>query len=117
MNLCCQLMRLQAMDRTPTEGKRLCIVACGAGPAPEVAKLVALAQQGGWNVHIVATPAALNFLDLRALERLTGTPVRNDYGQGAKGRRPSDSQALIIAPATYNSINKLAAGINDTYAL
>jgi len=97
--------------------KRLCVIACGAGPAPEVGKLVALAQQRGWDVRIVATPSALGFLDLKALERLTGTPVRHDYGQRTKGPRSSESHALIIAPATYNSINKLAAGINDTYAL
>ncbi|WP_433294447.1 flavoprotein [Actinoplanes sp. CA-030573] len=104
------------MTETSDE-KRLCVIACGAGPAPEVGKLVALAQQRAWDVQIVATPAALSFLDLERLERLTGTPVRHDYGQRTKGPRTSDSQALIIAPATYNSINKLAAGINDTYAL
>ena len=41
----------------------------------------------------------------------------SDYGQRPKGPRSSDAQALIIAPATYNTINKLAVGINDTYAL
>ncbi|BCJ55877.1 hypothetical protein Asp14428_73520 [Actinoplanes sp. NBRC 14428] len=97
--------------------KRLCVVACGAGPAPEVGKLVTLAQRSGWTVQIVATPAALSFLDLEALERLTGNPVRDDYRQRTRGPRASDSHALIIAPATYNSINKLAVGINDTYAL
>lgn len=97
--------------------RRLCIVVCGAGPASEVGKLVSLAQRRDWSVHIVATPVALNFLDLAALERLTGTAVRHDYGQRATGPRSSHSHALIIAPGTYNSINKLAAGINDTYAL
>jgi hypothetical protein len=31
--------------------------------------------------------------------------------------RASTADALIVAPATFNTINKLAAGVNDTYAL
>jgi len=37
---------------------------------------------------------------------------------GRRGsRRSSAADGLIIAPATYNTINKLALGINDTYPL
>ena len=105
------------MDRRQHEERRLSVIACGAGPAPEVRKLISLAQQDGWKVQIVATPAAIKFLDLEALERQCGSQVRSNYGQAREGARSSDSHALIMAPATYNSINKLAAGISDTYAL
>jgi phosphopantothenoylcysteine synthetase/decarboxylase len=69
-------------------------------------------------VRVVATPAALGFLDTDALATQTGAPVRSDYrAPGERGQRSSSADAIVVAPGTYNSINKLAAGINDTYAL
>jgi hypothetical protein len=98
--------------------RTLCIVICAAGPAPHVEVLVEMAQSDGWTVRIIATPAAMAFLDTRALAERCGSPVRSDYqSTGEPGRRSSTADAIIVAPATYNSINKLAAGINDTYAL
>jgi len=58
-------------------GRVLLVVVCGAGPAGEVGELVKLAQERGWTVGVVATPAALEFFDLPALEQLTGSPVRS----------------------------------------
>jgi phosphopantothenoylcysteine synthetase/decarboxylase len=96
----------------------LCIIVCGAGPAPQAGKLVELAQAGGWAVRVVATPAGLTFIDPAALQQPTGSPVRSDYSPPGRPRaHHSAADAVIIAPATYNTINKLAAGINDTYAL
>ena len=95
----------------------LTVIVCGAGPASEVGQLVVgLAQEHGWTVHVVATPAALDFLDVPAIEALTGSPVRSQYRKPGEPRsRPAD--AIIVAPATYNTINKWAQGTGDTYAL
>jgi phosphopantothenoylcysteine synthetase/decarboxylase len=94
----------------------LCVVVCGAGPAAEVGQLVKLAHERGWAVQVVATPAALAFLDNAAIEAQTGGSVRSQYrNQGEPRPRPAD--AIIVAPATYNTINKWAQGISDTYAL
>ncbi|MGH3735564.1 MAG: flavoprotein [Micromonosporaceae bacterium] len=96
--------------------RALYVVACGAGPASEVGNLVGLAHDAGWSVHVIPTAAAVeHFLDVPALEELTGTPVRLGYsGDGPRLPVPS---AVIVAPATYNTINKWAAGICDTYPL
>jgi phosphopantothenoylcysteine synthetase/decarboxylase len=65
---------------------------------------------------MIATPAALDFIDVAALETQTGSPVRSQYRKPGEPRsRPAD--AIIVAPATYNTINKWANGISDTYAL
>lgn len=102
----------------PAGARTLCIVVCGAGPASRVNVLVALAQREGWTVRIVATPSGLTFLDADGLAEQCGGSVRSDYrSNGPPGERSSAADAVIVAPATYNSINKLAAGINDTYAL
>lgn len=53
-------------------------------------------------------------LDRPALEAQTGRPVRVDYQPADRLPRAA---GVIVAPATYNTINKWAAGIADTYPL
>ena len=94
----------------------LAIVVCGAGPAVEIATFVKLAIDRGWTVQVIATAAALEFFDQAAIEALTGTSVRSQYpAPGSSRSRVPD--AIAVAPATYNTINKWALGISDTYAL
>ena len=97
-------------------GRRLAVVVCGAGPAAAIATFITLAQDQGWTVQVIATPSALDFFDEPAIERLTGRPVKSQYGWPGTPR--SDiPDAVVVAPATYNTINKWAHGISDTYAL
>ncbi|MEV8635604.1 flavoprotein [Streptosporangium sp. NPDC051023] len=94
----------------------LYVIVCAAGAARDVGRLVALAQDAGWIVQVVATPPALDFIDVPALEQQTGRPVRSQYRKPHEPRPPR-ADAIIVAPATYNTINKFAQGITDTYAL
>ncbi|GIJ46672.1 flavoprotein [Virgisporangium aliadipatigenens] len=94
----------------------LCVVVCAAGPASQVGVLVALAREAGWTVRVVVTPAALDFVDGGALAALAGSPVRSAYRAFGASRSPIPD-AVIVAPATFNTVNKLAAGIADNYAL
>lgn len=101
------------------DGRRnrvLYTIVCGAGPAADVSRLVSMAQERGWDVQVIATPAALDFVDIAALETQTGRSVRSQYRKPGEPRSPR-ADAIIVAPATYNTINKWAAGISDTYAL
>ncbi len=100
-----------------TPGRRvLTIVACGAGPAAAIGTCVKLAQDRGWTVQVTATPAALEFFDAAAIADQAGSPVRSQYAKtGAP--RSLIPDAILVAPATYNTINKWAQGISDTYAL
>jgi phosphopantothenoylcysteine synthetase/decarboxylase len=89
---------------------------CGAGPATAIGTLISRARDRGWTVQVIATPAALEFFDHSAVENQTGRPVRSQYRKpGAP--RSEIADAIIVAPATYNTINKWAQGISDTYAL
>jgi flavoprotein len=100
----------------PAEGRVLYVIVCGAGPAGDVGRLVDLAHDRGWTVQIIATPSALPFIDVPKLEAQTGRTVRSEYrSPGEPKSAPAD--AIIVAPATYNTINKWANGISDTYAL
>ena len=57
----------------------LYVIACAAPPAQDVGQLVRLAQAGGWDVCVLATPSGRKFTDVAALEQLTGHPVRSEY--------------------------------------
>ncbi|GAA1680432.1 flavoprotein [Fodinicola feengrottensis] len=108
------------MTDEPTKKSRvLWVFVCGAGPAARVGILVSLAQDDGWDVHLIATPAGAGFIDIEALEKQTGNPVRTSHRTSSERRatgRPAPD-AIIVAPASYNTINKLAHGTADTYAL
>ena len=95
----------------------LYVIACGAPPASEVASLVSLAQQHDWDTCVLTTPAGRKFTDLAALERLTGHPVRSEYKNPGEPDVLPGADAIIVAPATVNTINKWATGICDTLAL
>lgn len=92
------------------------MIVCAAGPAGEVGRLITLAQGRGWDVQVVATPSALAFLGIPELELQTRRPVRSEYRSPGAPRSPR-ADAIIVAPATFNTINKFANGISDTYAL
>jgi hypothetical protein len=94
----------------------LSVIACGAGPAAAVGTLIGQASERGWTVQVIATPAALDFLDVPAIEKQTERPVRSQYRKPGEPRSEK-ADAIIVAPATYNTINKWAQGISDTYAL
>jgi phosphopantothenoylcysteine synthetase/decarboxylase len=97
-------------------GRVLSVIVCGAGPATDIGTLVKLARDRGWTVQVIATPSALDFFDQAAIENQTGNPVKSQYSKpGAPRSQIPD--AIIVAPATYNTINKWALGISDTYAL
>jgi phosphopantothenoylcysteine synthetase/decarboxylase len=93
-----------------------CIV-CGAPPAAEAGRLVELAKLAGWDVCVVTTPLGTKFADLDELAELSGRPVRWEYKHPGEPDLFPRASALAVAPATFNTVNKLAAGIADTLAL
>jgi phosphopantothenoylcysteine synthetase/decarboxylase len=92
-------------------------VVCGSPPARDVGRLVELAQHRGWDVCVVSTPDGLKFIDLPGLASLTGHPVRHRYKHPGDPDVLPPPSAVIVAPATVNTVNKWAAGIADTLAL
>jgi len=95
----------------------LYVIACGAPPARDVGELVRLAQRDGWDVCVLASPSGRKFTDVAALERLTGHPVRSEYKNPGEPDVLPPPDAIIVAPATVNTINKWGAGICDTLPL
>jgi phosphopantothenoylcysteine synthetase/decarboxylase len=97
--------------------RTLYVIVCAAPPAREAQTLVDLAQRAGWDVCAIATPTATRFIDAAALQACTRHPVRSDYTRFGEPDVLPPADAMIVAPATFNTINKWAAGISDTLAL
>jgi len=98
-------------------GRVLYVIACAAPPAREAGLLVAAAQPAGWTVCVLLTPSAVRFTAVEALAGQTGFPVRSEYKNPGEPDVLPEPDAIIVAPATVNTINKWAAGICDTLAL
>ena len=71
----------------------------------------------GHDVHVVATDAALKFVGKPTLEAISRNTVHTDLYEGvAQVRHVAIGQAadlIVIAPATANTLAKLASGLAD----
>jgi phosphopantothenoylcysteine synthetase/decarboxylase len=95
----------------------LYVIACGSPLARQVGRLVELAQRDGWDVCVVTTPDGAKFVDRTALVRQTGHPVRSHYKNPGDPDVLPPADAMLVCPATVNTVNKWAVGITDTLAL
>jgi hypothetical protein len=95
----------------------LYVIVCASRPAQRVQDFVVLAQAASWDVCVIATPQATKFVDTPLLEKLTGHPVRSEYKRPEEPDVLPRANAIVVFPATFNTINKWALGISDTLAL
>jgi phosphopantothenoylcysteine synthetase/decarboxylase len=100
------------MERRPV----LYVVASGAAPARELPALVAdLTRE--WDTCVVTTPEGSRFFDAGRVAEMTGHPVRTSFKDPDAPDVLPPASAFAAVPATFNTINKWAAGISDTLAL
>jgi phosphopantothenoylcysteine decarboxylase len=94
----------------------LYLIVCAAPPAQQTPAVVSSLQAEGWDVCVIATPQAARWMDLLALAALTGHIVRMDYKLPGEADPLPKADAMLVMPATFNTINKWAQGISDTLA-
>jgi len=91
----------------------------GGIAAYKAADIASKLTQGGARVEAVMTGAAIRFIAPLTLRNVTGRPVITDMFEPASELSPEHialaeaADAVVIAPATANTIAKLAAGIAD----
>jgi phosphopantothenoylcysteine synthetase/decarboxylase len=100
------------MKRRPV----LYLIASGAAPVRDLPGLVAELTRG-WDTCVITTPEGSRFFDVRLVAQVTGHPVRTSYKDPDAPDVLPPPSAFAAAPATFNTINKWAAGISDTLAL
>lgn len=97
----------------------LYLVACACPPTLHIKTMIVAAQQRGWDTCLILTPSARRWLaeELDQLSALTGHPVRWEYKLPQEPDVLPPADVIVVAPATFNTINRWAAGISDTLAL
>jgi phosphopantothenoylcysteine synthetase/decarboxylase len=91
------------------------LILTGAPLTMRGAHLAQALVDAGWQVRVTATPAAVPWVDAEAITAVTGAPPRVEVRDPAQPKAPRPD-AVVVAPATFNTINKLALGIADTAA-
>jgi phosphopantothenoylcysteine decarboxylase/phosphopantothenate--cysteine ligase len=110
---------------------RILLGVTGGIAAYKALELVRLATGAGHAVRVVQTPASLAFVGAASFSALTGAPVLTDELERdpARGAFPdqeppphdplshlelvANADVLVVAPASANTIARLAAGIAD----
>lgn len=105
------------MNSFPSEKRPvLYLILCAAPPAREMHTFIPQLQAPGWDVCVIATPYATRWIDIPLLEQISGYVVRTDYKLPGEADPLPKADAILVMPATFNTINKWAQGIGDTLA-
>ncbi|MGX1668566.1 flavoprotein [Streptomyces sp. NPDC055400] len=104
------------------QGKVPGVVGSSAGGVEELRTgLVVPALERGWTVAVTLTPTAGRWLrasgESAELEGLTGLPVRAEPRLPGGSRPHPPVDCYVVAPASANTVAKLALGISDNQAL
>ena len=104
-------------------GKKILIGISGSIAAYKIPFLVRLLKKQGAEVQVVMTDAAKDFVTPLTLATLSGNPVLSKGFDPETGRWNSHvelglwADLFVIAPASANTLAKMAAGIADNYLL
>ena len=104
-------------------GKRIVVGVTGSIAAYKSALLVRLLIKSGAEVKVVMTPSASDFITPLTLATLSKNPVLNSFSVNETGEWNNHvelglwADAIVIAPATANTISKMANGLCDNLLL
>ncbi len=105
------------------EGKKIVLGVCGGIAAYKSAMLVRLLVKQGAEVKVIMTSSAQTFLSPLSLSTLSKNPVLSSFSSSTDGTWNNHvelglwADALVIAPATANTLAKMAHGICDNLLL
>lgn len=101
-------------------GSNLLFILTGSIAGFKACEAISQLVQRGHRVRTVATKAALQFVGPSTLEGLTGSPVLTDLFAAGAALEHIDltrwADAVIVCPATANTINRFSAGLADDLA-
>lgn len=106
--------RQVALESNHLKGKRIALLITGSIAAMKAPLIARSLRRQGADVLAFASSEALRYTTIEALEWSTTNPVVTKLTPAAE--HLSDEHpfaAYVVAPATYNTINKIAGGIAD----
>ncbi len=104
-------------------GKKILLGITGSIAAYKIPLLVRLLKKDGADVRVVMTPSARDFVTPLTLSTLSGNPVLSHGFDEKTGKWDSHvelglwADLFVIAPASANTMAKMAYGITDNYLL
>jgi phosphopantothenoylcysteine decarboxylase/phosphopantothenate--cysteine ligase len=105
------------------KGKKIIVGVTGSIAAYKAAVLVRALVKAGAEVRVVMTPLAKEFITPLTMATLSKHPVPVEFFNPENGEWNSHvklgvwADALVVAPATANTMAKMAAGIADNLLL
>ncbi|MCB0381111.1 MAG: bifunctional phosphopantothenoylcysteine decarboxylase/phosphopantothenate--cysteine ligase CoaBC [Flavobacteriales bacterium] len=105
------------------KGKNILLGISGGIASYKIATLTRLLKKSGANIKVVMTPAAKEFITPLTLSTLSENPVYSSFADKQTGEWNSHvelglwSDVMVVAPATANTIAKMANGICDNLLL
>jgi phosphopantothenoylcysteine synthetase/decarboxylase len=100
-------------------GRNIVLGVTGSIAAYKSADLTSQLTKANCNVHVVMTADALNFITALPFKTLSRNPVVTSLYDEEEGWKPThirladEADLLLVAPATANTIAKIAHGIAD----
>ncbi|NPV68707.1 MAG: bifunctional phosphopantothenoylcysteine decarboxylase/phosphopantothenate--cysteine ligase CoaBC [Anaerolineae bacterium] len=107
---------------TVLENKHILLGVTGSIAVYKAVDLASKLTQAGAHVTVIMTKAAQRFVSPLTFESVTGHPAYTDLWRSGSGELPThithiglgeDTDLLVIAPATANTLAKLATGLAD----
>lgn len=96
---------------------RVVVGVCGGIAAYKVVGVIRTLVLEGHDVHVIPTESALQFVGVTTFEAISRNPVSTDLFHGVAEVKHialgQSADVILIAPATANTIAKLAAGLSD----
>lgn len=105
------------------EGKKIVLIVTGGIAAYKTASLIRLLIKRGCKVQVIMTPEAVNFITPLTLSTLSNNPVYTQFFDGKTGEWTShvdlalQADYIVVAPATSNTLSKMASAEADNLAL
>ena len=105
------------------KGKNILVGVTGGIAAYKTATIVRLLIKGGADVKVIMTPHAKEFITSLTMATLSKNPVYTDFFNPENGEWNSHvdlglwADLFLVAPATANTIGKMASGIADNLLL
>ena len=105
------------------QGKKIILGVTGSIAAYKSAQLIRLLVKGGAEVKVIMTSLAKEFITPLTLATLAKNPILVDFFDPTNGNWNSHvdlglwADAYLIAPATANTIGKMATGVADNLLL
>ena len=93
------------------------LIVCAAPPSQTITELIDLLHADLWDVYVIATPTAMTWIPQLEIEQQIGRPVLHQQRHPNAPKFLPLAHAIAVVPATFNTINAWASGINDTLAL